>query len=279
MTKQNLTKHALSLIALFIAPPAAYFFGWSRFGAAMLGVGLAWMTSLISRNTVLAAPAQPDSLHARAQALWATPEDTLIANHKNIPITGKSIRTVMPNCWVNDEIINSYLNLLPEQTKLGQKLSKLNSAFYTMLENQGVQSRRRASRKQIDSFRNTLVLMPLHLKDSHWALGVIDLRNKEIRYMDSLGYHREGEQFFANMRAFLQAEQPHRPELRTLNLNDWKNVRVAVPTQNNGVDCGVFTMMYARHISEGKALNFTQQDIPAMREQITVECAQHRLIP
>ena len=41
-----------------------------------------------------------------------------------------------------------------------------------------------------------------------------------------------------------------------------------IPQQENGVDCGVFTMMYAKYIAAGQSFTFTKEDMERFRKRI-----------
>ena len=50
-----------------------------------------------------------------------------------------------------------------------------------------------------------------------------------------------------------------------------------VPRQTNGVDCGVFSLMYARYIAAGLEFDFQQDDMRRFRQQIFSELSAGKL--
>jgi len=58
---------------------------------------------------------------------------------------------------------------------------------------------------------------------------------------------------------------------------DWKVAYPSVPRQKNNVDCGVFTCYFANYISANAALDFTQEDIPALRRRLTYDIIRKKI--
>jgi Ulp1 family protease len=55
------------------------------------------------------------------------------------------------------------------------------------------------------------------------------------------------------------------------NRNDWTCEEEEVPQQENGYDCGVFTIIYADLLSEDLPLNFSQKNITRFRRKIVAD--------
>ena len=57
-----------------------------------------------------------------------------------------------------------------------------------------------------------------------------------------------------------------------LELDEWSLVSTTTddtPQQNNGSDCGAFTCTFAKYVDEGRAMNFTCDDMKQIRMDIT----------
>ena len=61
------------------------------------------------------------------------------------------------------------------------------------------------------------------------------------------------------------------PGAGTYDVSDWEQYTPSdIPHQHNGCDCGVFTCMYACFLSMGGALSFEQQNMPHIRQWMTL---------
>lgn len=126
-------------------------------------------------------------------ALVHTPPDEVLINSFGAGITRKDIQTLKGLNWLNDEIINFYMNLICERSQKENSLRKcyaFTTFFYPKLLKDGYNSLKRWTRK-IDIFSYDLILVPIHL-GLHWTLAAVDFTCNEIRYYDSMnGYNNE----------------------------------------------------------------------------------------
>ena len=102
-----------------------------------------------------------------------------------------------------------------------------------------------------------LILVPLHLTNAHWALGVIDMRNQKISYYDSMlsgNFYENGRKHLQRLRLWLADEWKEKGLVDpTPAIGQWPmDVVRSVPQQQNGYDCGVFSTMFGRLLAEGK---------------------------
>ena len=66
-----------------------------------------------------------------------------------------------------------------------------------------------------------------------------------------------------------------------LDLDDWTDyISDKTPQQDNGFDCGVFTVQSMKYLSEGDSKNFEfdQSNIPYLRHKMVLEIKERRLI-
>ena len=115
------------------------------------------------------------------------PSDEVLSNAFNISITRKDIQTLRGLNWLNDEIINFYMNLICERSQTSQtglKTYSFSTFFYSKLIKDGYSSLKRWTRK-VDIFSYNLIVVPIHL-GLHWTLAVVDMNFQEIRYYDSM---------------------------------------------------------------------------------------------
>lgn len=101
----------------------------------------------------------------------------------------KDIHKLYPETWLNDEIINFYMELLTKRSneQSSSSLSSIycfNTFFCSTLRDQGYDKVRRWTKK-VDIFDKELLLIPINYS-YHWTLGVIDMTKKTVAVYDSL---------------------------------------------------------------------------------------------
>ncbi|XP_043271898.1 sentrin-specific protease 1-like [Venturia canescens] len=179
----------------------------------------------------------------------------------------EDLETLQEKKWLNDEIINSYLDLLSEDETLGHRIYGMNSFFFPRLHISGYQAIKRWTKK-INLFEFDKVIVPIHL-GHHWCLAVINFGNKTIKYYDSLG--GENRQYLEELLQYLMLEASKKGQ-RDFNKEEWKLViKKNIPRQLNTYDCGVFICMFARYEAEGKRVDFDQRDMSQLRRKIKKE--------
>uniref|UniRef100_A0A182SGA5 Ubiquitin-like protease family profile domain-containing protein n=1 Tax=Anopheles maculatus TaxID=74869 RepID=A0A182SGA5_9DIPT len=104
----------------------------------------------------------------------------------NLQITGNDLVTLQDLNWLNDAVINFYMELLRERSeqKHSQGLPKvytMNTFFLPQLLKIGYSGVRRWTRK-VDLLANDMIVVPVHVGGIHWCMSTIDLRRKTIHY-------------------------------------------------------------------------------------------------
>jgi Ulp1 family protease len=132
-------------------------------------------------------------------AFIPNPPGEVLASGFALDITRRDIQTLKGTNWLNDEVINFYMNLIMERSSSSNsdnnnnkgnsysnqaKVYAFSTFFYPKLIKDGYNSLRRWTKK-VDLFTYNLVLVPIHL-GVHWTLAVIDFDCKEIKYYDSM---------------------------------------------------------------------------------------------
>ena len=110
---------------------------------------------------------------------------------------------------------------------------------------------------------------------NHWCLAVIDMRNKEINYYDSLG--RTNYNCLFALEKYLSDEsmdKSKKPLTMDFKIKHMDNI----PQQTNNSDCGVFVCKLAEYISGGADINFTQKNMPQFRKAMVYEILQKKLL-
>lgn len=180
------------------------------------------------------------------------------------PVTASDMDTLQGHNWLNDVVINSYMELLNLHHERRGILA-FNSYFYTQLST-GYHRVARWTR-QTDVFAFRRLIFPINTDNLHWSLAVINLPLQRCEYFDSLG--GSNSQCLERLRGWLQRQSVVRA--RPLPLAEWENIEHECPSQTNGFDCGVFTLRFAERVALGKRLDFTQADMPQARKFIAEE--------
>ena len=104
------------------------------------------------------------------------PQDEVLINAFGISITRKDVQTLRGLNWLNDEVINFYMNLITERSVQNPAYSSdlkcytFSTFFYSKLIKDGYSTLKRWTRK-VDIFSHNLILIPVHL-GLHWTLAV-----------------------------------------------------------------------------------------------------------
>ncbi|EEB07135.1 SUMO deconjugating enzyme Ulp1 [Schizosaccharomyces japonicus yFS275] len=190
------------------------------------------------------------------------PQDKTLVSKFNIPITIKDIQTLKDKNWLNDEVINFYVQLVAERSKHDSKLPKVhafNTFFYPTLQKRGYAGVRRWARKAKVVIKDMdFVLIPVHL-GIHWCMAVINKKDKRFEYWDSLG--GSPGKAFELLRLYYAEETKG-----GIDLSGWTDhIDSNCPRQQNGYDCGVFACKTAECVARAGPIDFTQSDMPELR--------------
>ncbi|XP_075616843.1 sentrin-specific protease 2 isoform X2 [Balearica regulorum gibbericeps] len=204
--------------------------------------------------------------------------DEIMSSAFKLKVTREDIQTLMNLCWLNDEVINFYMALLVERNKKEgyPAVYAFSTFFYPKLVSGGYKAVRRWTRG-VDLFKQDLILVPIHLR-VHWALVVIDVTKKTIKYFDSMG--QKGNKICEILFQYLQEESREKRNLE-LTFLEWTLRSMEpheIPQQLNGSDCGVFMCKYADCISRDKPITFTQNHMPYFRRKMVWEIIHQQLL-
>nr|CDJ87010.1 U box and Pre-mRNA-splicing factor 19 and WD40 repeat and Peptidase C48 domain containing protein [Haemonchus contortus] len=194
-----------------------------------------------------------------------------------IKLTRKDLSTLSGLDWLNDEVINFYLQLVCQrstETKGLPKVYAFNTFFYANISSKGYASVKRWTRK-VDIFAHDLLLVPVHL-NVHWCMAVIDLADKRIDYYDSL--LGKNQKCLEHLKNYLVEECSDKKK-QNFDLDGWKFIlRTDIPRQMNGSDCGVFACKFAEFASRRAPIVFTQEHMPYYRQRMLYELVMKKLL-
>ena len=195
----------------------------------------------------------------------------------NAEITRSDLSTLRDATWLNDEVVNFYFNLIKQRSEKDMNLPKVhifNTFFYPKIMKSGHAGVKRWTRK-INIFEMDVILVPVHL-GMHWCLAVIDFKNKQLEYYDSMKGNNI--QCLEAMRSYLEAESMDKRKIG-FDTSDWDMIIPKdIPEQQNGCDCGVFMSKYAEYKSRYANFTFTQQNMPYFRKRMIYEIVSKKLL-
>lgn len=183
--------------------------------------------------------------------------DELIVEENGIEVRVRDLKTLKDTCWLNDEIINFYFQLIQKRSDNNLKYPKVycfNTFFVKRLREGGHKAVKRWTKK-VDLFSHDLILIPVHL-ENHWVLATVCMKNFMINYYDSMSGCKK--EVLVALHKYLEDEMKDKKG-EVLDTSKWaSNVVKDIPQQKNGYDCGVFTCKYAERLSLNKPFDFTQ---------------------
>lgn len=218
---------------------------------------------------------------AEIEKIWEIqPKDTIIDKFR-IKITSRDLLTLCDRHWLNDNIIDFYLQLVKEDVN-SRKLNQIHifsTYFYTTLKEKGyIGVNKWGKRAKVDVSELDMVFVPVNLHQTHWALAVIDNKNERFFYVDSL--FGDGTDILYLLMDYMTEET--KKNHGSLNRRNYSNYSVIgkyeCPTQQNGYDCGVFTCTAADYLSRNRELDYSQADMPDLRRRMGWEILKGKLI-
>ena len=134
-------------------------------------------------------------------------------------------------------------------------------------------------------FEYPLWMVPVNCKNRHWFLLSIDtsclIENKvEMRIYDSLGGSQTWKKVLEerNIKMYIhwKFQQTFQVEESELKIEIY-DMYHQIPQQLNGIDCGIFTIMYAKYLAARHEITFNQQDMGRFRRKIYDEISTKKL--
>ncbi|XP_072539726.1 sentrin-specific protease 2 [Salminus brasiliensis] len=225
-------------------------------------------------------PRLTKEMHHEVSAALAQKDPNLVLSSAfKLRITQRDLATLQEGSWLNDEVINFYLNLVmarSEQNAGSLKVYCFSTFFFPKLHGGGHAAVRRWT-KAVELFLYDLILIPLHL-GVHWSLVAVDFRTKSVRSYDSMGQRHDD---ICNLILMYLKEEYMVKKGKDLEELKWtvSSLRATeIPQQRNGSDCGVFVCKYADYIARGWPFTFRQCHMPYFRKAMIWEILKQRLL-
>ena len=211
-------------------------------------------------------------------ALKRPPGEVIVdARLAGLPVTSGDLETLVGLSWLNDNIMNEYLNLIVDRSRNEKHLPKVfayNTFFLQVYTRMGYGDVRKWTRRD-DIFAHDILFFPVH-ENEHWTMAMVDLRVKHIKYMDSMGGRND--ECLAKLLTYLAQESKDKRNIQ-LNSNEWRLIHVDnLPKQRNCSDCGIFALKYAEFAARDAHMAFSQCDMPFFRKLAMYEILRSALV-
>ncbi|KAI9260741.1 hypothetical protein BDA99DRAFT_439783 [Phascolomyces articulosus] len=200
-----------------------------------------------------------------------------LAQLKTALVVYNDIQKLHPGTWLNDEIINFYMELIAVRSQSDENLPNVHcysTFFCSTLRDQGYAKVRRWT-KRIDIFAKDLLFVPINYA-YHWTLGMIDMKKKIITIYDSMGGPHA-----PTLKLLIKylAEEHQDKKKQPLDMSGWKTYDAkGIPLQQNMSDCGVFTCTFAERLSRYHELDFSQDDMDLIRKRMVLSIAKKEIL-
>ncbi|XP_020254854.1 ubiquitin-like-specific protease ESD4 isoform X1 [Asparagus officinalis] len=205
----------------------------------------------------------------------------VLVTHKtsSIEITRELLQCLRGGGWLNDDVINLYLELLKEREKREPrnylKCHFFNTFFYKRLISGGKAYdfkavKRWTTQRKIGYglIECDKIFVPIH-KSKHWVLAIINIKEQKFQYLDSLG--GMDKTVLRVLVKYLMDEVKDKSS-KQIDAVSWKQETIKnLPLQENGYDCGMFMLKYIDFYSRGLDLTFGQEHMPYFRKRTAKE--------
>ena len=202
----------------------------------------------------------------------AIPKDRVYQNINN-SITYDSLSTLKPKSWLNDDIINWFMEWWSDIIGGGNMSRKSFSRSNNIVDNQPVsfffrtnfyqkltettyqysevQNYTQTIHKKLYGVKRSIdrLIFPINIHKNHWVLAVIDLKNEKIIVYNSLKSTGDDD-IVPILQKWLEADYLDKTKTE-LNTDGWHKKNPIIPQQNNH-DCGIFVCVFAMYSSLDK---------------------------
>lgn len=215
-------------------------------------------------------------------------------------VLGLDLQRLLPDAWLSDVLINSYLGMLQARCNelRANDQRRVNYHFWSThryaqlsgttvsfsadgrhsVVDLGYSYSREAARwwrrKSSLQILDVVSIIPVNLSNAHWCLCVVNPVEFRLDYYDPIEGSRNGEANFKAISYILRYyENKHRERSPGVPPSFLINLP-ACPEQLNSCDCGVFACQIANYLTSNAQLDFTQADMPMFRIRLTCDILQ-----
>ena len=206
----------------------------------------------------------------------------LIRHQFKIDITVMDFKRLQIGRWYNDQLINYWMaelnNRSNRRSLLNQRSYFWHSFFFDKLfQEQGgfnydkVRKWTTPQRANINIFDYRMIGIPINIGNSHWALAVVYIQEKEVHYIDSMYIPANEVRSNSYMESIvLWALEEARARDIEFTISQWKklNWRQKAFQQENGYDCGPCTCIAADLLEANQPMVFNQSNMLNVRKMM-----------
>jgi hypothetical protein len=248
------------------------------------------------RYLIPTTPISEEELATLRKAFGSGHRDDEVCERFDAKITKHCFRTADPGRWLNDEIVNAYMQMCERRGKDQPDRPYVFSSFFltTLVREKigysypDVQRWTARGKGKADLFARRAVIFPVNIGNTHWVMVCADVKFKRITYYDSMG--GEGRSVLETIFRYLKDE--HQSKKNAPLPDGWEFVspKKTVPQQNNCNDCGVFTCMFGNTLMEyflreqdatppPTIFCFSVNDMDRIRQQIQLDILRENVFP
>eukprot|EP00871_Galdieria_phlegrea_P000190 jgi/Galph1/1171/GphlegSOOS_G5916.1 len=247
-------------------------------------------------NKSVFSPLQTEEETVIHKVLSLPSDESLRTSFDRFIIPVKELKSLFSNDWITDTVIDSYLALLVSQSdhtlseaNVGDILFRphmyaFSSFFYTRLlsgDDKYDFSGVRQWTKNFDVLERDLLLFPIMWSRVHWFLMGLDLRTKRVLYIDPLSHTVPIEDFGKNLLFWLRDEvqdKHGKSQSSSVNISEWKCINcLDIPIQIDANSCGIYLLLFAHYLEQGKIVDFVQEDIFFARKRMLLSLISSQL--
>jgi Ulp1 family protease len=122
--------------------------------------------------------------------------------------------------------------------------------------------------KKFDVFQMDKIFFPVNISNTHWTMAVVLISRKEIHYYNSM--KDAGTRYKRGLLRWLGDESKSKKK-SDLDESGWTSLSPPCPQQQNGFDCGMFSIMCADVMSDDIPVSedaYAQQHMPFFRRKV-----------
>ena len=194
----------------------------------------------------------------------------------DISLKYRDIWTLKEHGWLNDEVMNAYINLLslrcPDVLLLNTFFIEILKQKYPSIPLDKVH--RILRRRGVDSiFDRQKVVIPVNIDNRHWVCYCVDHGREVVTYYDSLNLPEAGAGDVLLRYLHLEIEG-----MGLAGKPTYRRVRGDCAVQRSHHDCGVFALMNIRNCLLTSQVEVDQELMGRIRRMITMELKQGRIL-
>lgn len=217
------------------------------------------------------------------KVIWDPQADheEVLAIHNNTPLLRRSLKTLMDQRWLDDEIINHFLARVQQRLQDAGVLDVhiFSTLFYQALTGRGYKYSavrrwtRHLSQDACLLVNKRLLIFPLHVGGNHWAFAVLHVPIMYLEYFDS-GRSTLPQHLCEPLGRWVADECMDKRGVPFMMRVQYGMAVTA--KQQNGFDCGMFTVLLAARTAAGSSIQDVQQrSMPYFRRRMACELSAH----